>query len=314
MCLPIQKTICSKLATLASLQRPQNSFHQYLWKGQTRSLSLLGLKDSHISQDPLSPRSSEAKKTTAADINERGTAIIEELRSAVNIHFPLHPFTHKVSAGNSEEVMGKYMAMSQAFPFIQAGAYKDLVLRAIHRSQPISEEVEKTFVIGTFLCWDETGSQYLLQQEGMSALPKILDTKTQFHANLLRKDLQIIFNHTVEPNYCSDTQTYLLQLMKKLGASNKLERSAMMVAFEMHAERMIQELWKSLADSHSLQKENLIYFEAHVGGDDPAEAYHVALTQKLVQDLVSPKEKEEFFRFFMESYALNVSWCETICK
>ena len=271
---------------------------------QIRFLSLLGLQG-----DPITSKST--KKGPSKD----SLLLIQDLQKTVQTKFPTHPFTHQISRNNSERVMGRYYAMSQAFPFIQAGAYKDLVLRAISQQIPLTEEVEKTFTVGAFLCSDETGSHYLLQKQGMAALPNILDTKAGFHANLLKKDLEFIFGHPVGPDYCENTQIYLTRLMENLGAESKLKRGAMMVAFEMHAERMIQELWGSLTRELDLKKKDLGYFEAHVGGDDPAEAYHVALTQRLVQDLVlSPKEREDFTKLFIESYAMNIQWCEAICK
>ena len=68
-----------------------------------------------------------------------------------------HPFSTQVTAENSQRVSEAYFAMSQAFPFIQAGAYQNIILRAIKRNLQICPEVEKTFVVGSFLCWDETG-------------------------------------------------------------------------------------------------------------------------------------------------------------
>jgi hypothetical protein len=303
---------------LACAVKPNNT--SKIFENFQRSFSLLGLKQKPIllkENSPSSPKIVDKTTAHAKDIvtsSKRGAVIIENLQKTVEAKFPIHPFTSKISSSNSKNVMGKYFAMSQAFPYIQAGAYKDLVLRAIGKSRSISESIEKTFVIGAFLCWDETGSQYLLQQNGIKALPNILDTRTHFHANLLKKDLEQIFGDKIPPNYCKDTQEYLKELLKKLGAQSKLERSAMMVAFEMHAERMIQELWKSLSEAHELKKETLTYFEAHVGGDDPAEAYHVALTQRLVQDLISEKDMESFVSHFINAYRLNIDWCEKICE
>ena len=88
----------------------------------------------------------------------------------------------------------------------------------------------------------------------------------------------------------------------------------MMVAFEKHANQMINSLWNSLASIHGLEKNSLQYFETHVGGDDPAEAYHVRMTQRLVTSVVPKEEQDRFFSHFLDCYDLNYKWCAAICK
>lgn len=240
---------------------------------------------------------------------------VEDLEKTISAKFPEHPFSRGITFKNGERVMRSYFAMSQAFPYVQAGAYGNLALKAISRNKSIPVDVEKTFVVGSFLCWDETGGQWLLRNEGIAALPKVLDTRTHFHSNLLRNDLLKIFGKPLSPQYCPFTKDYLKELLTKLGSPSKLERGATMVAFEMHAKRMIESLWVSLANTYKIRdKSELIYFEAHVGEVDPGEAYHVDLTQKLIKGLVTSQESTRFLTFFDDAYAQNIRWCENICK
>lgn len=254
-----------------------------------------------ISSTPSIPTESEAP-----------ASLIAKLENIVSTNFPVHPFSHLVLPTNSERVMKSYFAMSQAFPYIQAGAYQKLIVSAMHRNQDISPQIERTFVIGSFLCWDETGSHHLLQQKGKQALPEILNTN-QFHANMLRADLRKIFNRELKPEYCRFTLPYLLELSARLGDENNEARCAGMVAFEMHANHMITALWDSLTNIHKLEKKDLAYFEAHVGGDDPAEAYHVAMTKRLIALTVKNKDQDVFLEHFKRNYLLNSQWCEDIC-
>lgn len=236
------------------------------------------------------------------------------LNALIEEKFPEHPFCTFLTKDNALNVMKRYFAMSEAFPYIQAGAYHNLIETAIKENRPITTDVEKTFVVGSFLSWDETGGNYLLRKEGMKGLPQILNTRQQFHSNLLRTDLIKIFGNPLEPDYCSVTRPYLLELMKRLGSENPIERCAMMVAFEMHAGRMIEGLWNSLVNIFNVKKEELTYFEIHVGGDDPAEEYHIKMTKKMIQNLITENHWEDFIKAFIDSYRLNYEWCRNICK
>lgn len=240
--------------------------------------------------------------------------LLEDLKQLSLSQFPKHPFSHKITNENACSVMKKYWAMSQAFPYVQAGAYKDIITKHILENAPVSEEVEKTFVVGSFLNWDECGGYYLLANQGTNALPQVLETKKHFHSNLLRQDMATLFQEKTKPHYDKATKVYLLDLMNRLGAHDPLQRGAGMVAFEMHAERMISSLWDSISRISNVSKDRLEYFSCHVGGDDPAEAYHVEMTQKLVQGLVKPEDTTLFIEHFLKSYAANVNWCDQICE
>ena len=247
---------------------------------------------------------------------EFGEEIIEDLKRIVEKEdYEIHPFTTDIKKDNLEQVLRSYFAMSQAFPYLQAGAYKDLILRCIHNNTGVPENVETSFVVGAFLSFDETGGNYLLRIKGFQALPEILETKVHFHASLLKKDIKSLVGRELSPDYSTPTREYLLSLLKELGSPDPTIRCAAMVAFEMHAGQMIEALWNKLQKIHpEKDKESLEYCRVHVGGDDPQEEYHKMLTQKMVSRLVAPQEREKFLRSFCENYSLNFNWCSEICK
>jgi hypothetical protein len=108
------------------------------------------------------------------------------------------------------------------------------------------------------------------------------------------------------------TRDYLTELYAGLSHSGSLERCATMVAFELHAQRMISGLWGALAASNQVQKDELSYFRIHVGGEDPAEPYHVALTCGMIERLVPAEQQARFLERFEARYAANVTWCRSI--
>ncbi|MFI0435082.1 MAG: hypothetical protein ACH350_05075 [Parachlamydiaceae bacterium] len=246
--------------------------------------------------------------------SKKSDELTAKLNEIVAQHFAIHPFVNGVTQDNAKNVLKGYFAMSQAFPYLQAGAYKDIIISSILKNQPISKEIDESFVVGTFLSFDETGGNYLLRTEGIQALPKLLNTEDLFHASLLSKDMQAIFGENIQPNYEYPTNDYLLTLLNGLGSQDRIERCATMVAFEMHAGQMIEALWNAL---HSLYphhaKDSLQYFQVHVGGDDPQEEYHKMLTQKMVDSAISFEKKRVFLEAFKEKYENNFSWCATLC-
>jgi hypothetical protein len=223
-----------------------------------------------------------------------------------------HPFQDCVNDENVLRVMRRYFAMSQAFPYLQAGAQKDHIFRCLENGVPINREVEITTVVGSFLVWDETGGNHILSTGGIPALPRILETGTNFHANLLSKDLRRMFNTDIEPAYTPETKEYLIRLFEGLANPDAVERCAWMVAFEMHAGRMIEALWESLSKLFDMPKDELTYFHIHVGGDDPAEPHHVAMTAKMIEALVPFEEQGRFLRSFERAYRANIEWCAAI--
>ena len=61
-------------------------------------------------------------------------AMIEELSRRIGERFPIHPFRDRVNKDNFEAVIADYLAMSIAFPFIQAGAIHQTYKATLERS------------------------------------------------------------------------------------------------------------------------------------------------------------------------------------
>lgn len=236
----------------------------------------------------------------------------QQLNEIIDSRYSPHPFEEGVESQHLLPLLQNYLAMSQAFPYLQAGAQKDLIFAAIQNDEDVPMDVEVTSVVGNYLCWDETGGHYTLSRHGISGLPRILETFKTFHANHLRRDIERL-GGSARPSYSPVTREYLTKLYEGLAHTSPLERCATMVAFELHAQRMISGLWGALAASHpGVQKNDLSYFRIHVGGDDPAEPYHVALTCGMLERLVPPEQKSLFLERFEERYARNVAWCRDI--
>lgn len=233
------------------------------------------------------------------------------IASTLKDKFSIHPFSRYMRPDNVMQVLRQYLAMSQAFPYLQAGSQKELIFECMEQNTSIPLDVEITSVVGNFLTWDETGGHSVTMRKGNEGLPDILNT-WNFHANLLRDDIKSILGEDIEPDYSPATTAYLKTLYEGLANRDAVTRCAAMVAFEYHAERMIESLWTSLSDLYPDQKETLKYFHTHVGGDDPAEAYHVAMTSRMLELLVPSDKSDTFLREFEHFYAVNVNWCESI--
>ena len=77
---------------------------------------------------------------------------------------------------------------------------------------------------------------------------------------------------------------------------------------------MIDSLWNYVVQRTGINKDELKYFATHVGGDDPAEAYHVGMTTNMIANLVPTEDQERFVREFLNAYRINIEWCESIAK
>jgi hypothetical protein len=232
------------------------------------------------------------------------------LQNIVSQNFPIHPFEKAIQANRLESLSAQYFAMSQAFPNLQAGAQKVLYDHHIEIDGKIPEEVEITTAVGAFLVADEVGVIYALRN-GISGLPTILNTRG-FHTNMLEDDIERIVGKKIKPDYSVQTKKYLENLFAGLSSTDKITRVATMVAFETHAERMIKGLWNTIANLTNIKKDELDYFRTHVGGDDPAEKYHVQTTTEMIEKLVSFNEIPTFLSEFKRAYNNNVEWCRAI--
>jgi hypothetical protein len=223
-----------------------------------------------------------------------------------------HPYANISPDADYHFIMRNFFAMSQAFPYLQAGAQQPYIFKCMEENADIPVEVEMTSVVGNFLCWDETGGLYPTLAQGLKALPRILETH-RFHANILRKDIEFIFGEALKPDYSQLTNHYLRSLFNKLSSFDHIERAANMISFEAHAEHMITALWESLCDRFQLIPKDLGYFNMHVGGDDPAEVYHVQMTQSLLEKLVTTESDElKMGEAIKNAYELNRKWCQDV--
>lgn len=224
-----------------------------------------------------------------------------------------HPFGH-IDQPDIEDMMANYLAMSQAFPYLQAGSQKDLFYGYLASGKPIDRDLEVTTIVGNFLSWDETGGLHALLRKKMAGVSDILNTDVNFHSNILQRDLDTIFGHSVIPKYSENTRLYLEELLENLSSADAVERCATMVSFEIHANQMITSLWGTLITTFpDFSKSDLRYFFMHVGGDDPAEKYHVEMTEKMISIIVDTEEKQrKFINHFEKMYRLHINWCAAI--
>lgn len=237
----------------------------------------------------------------------------QQLDAYVSSTYPRHPFEHGIDRRNMEPLLLAYFAMSQAFPHLQSSAQRDGIFEAIANNVDLEPAYEITSVVGNFLSWDETGGHACVLGQGNAGLPEVVRTRSQFHANILRSDLALILGRDdVAPSYGPETRSYLMKLHDGLASPDAVRRCATMVAFELHAARMIDALWGSLSDLTGLPRERLQYFAVHVGGADPAEAYHVEMVSRMIDALVPAEASEHFFACFRKAYDDNVNWCESI--
>ncbi|EKD91591.1 MAG: hypothetical protein ACD_29C00478G0006 [uncultured bacterium] len=236
---------------------------------------------------------------------------MEHLEAIIDRDYPVHPFYEIPDNADFSRILANFLALSQAFPYLQSASQHKLIFDSIEHNKDVPEHVELTSVVGNFLCWDEMGGFYLMLASGLKGLPRILETR-RFHANLLKKDLKAIFNDEIKPEYSDVTRDYLKRLHDGLSNLDPVLRVAQMVAFETHANRMISALWDSLAKNYPVEKNKLSYFYTHVGGEDPAEVYHVEMTSKLVEKLVPEDRQTEFEEAFKKAYAINYDWCKSL--
>lgn len=234
--------------------------------------------------------------------------------SIVSNSLDRHPFSKITSKNQILSLLPHYLAMSLAFPYLQAGSQASIIIETINSNVDIAEHIELTSVVGNFLCWDETGGAFVLEKFGKVGLPKILQTRKWLHANLLRDDIQKLSGNTVTPNFSEPTRSYLLSLMEGLSDKDPVVRTAYMVAFEVHANTMINALWKSICNNFDHRPEDLIYFMCHVGGDDALESYHVAMVEELVRKVVPGTEEQKFLSVATKAMQENINWCAAIVE
>jgi len=240
-------------------------------------------------------------------------AIVDELNRRIGERFREHPFRNGVNKENFAAVSADYLAMSIAFPFIQAGAIHATYKAALRAGGDTDKNAEITGAIGAYLVWDEVGGHKLTLESGNQGLLQLPATRRNYHAHWLRRDLRTILGKDVQPHRSAATTRYLDQLLDGLSDSRRNRNVAYMIGFECHAQEMIGALWDAVCASFDLpHDERLVYFWGHVGGHSPAEAVHVEMTRMMVAELVPPDRRDEFIELCLEGYALNFQWCEAI--
>ena len=75
---------------------------------------------------------------------QASAAIIEELSRRIGERFLDHPFRSGVNKDNFEAVIAEYLAMSIAFPFIQAGAIHETYKAALRAGGDTDKNAEIT--------------------------------------------------------------------------------------------------------------------------------------------------------------------------
>ncbi len=240
-----------------------------------------------------------------------GEVVLDQLTKVVGEDFENHPFTYGVTKDNFELLISNYLAMSLAFPYLQAGVQYRLIANCIQQNRDVPRDVEITAAVGAFLTWDEVGGHAIVQKYGNNGLPMILDTE-RFHANLLRGDIRAILGKELGPEFSPPTGEYLKRLEYGLSSLDPVIRVSHMVAFEKHAGRMIDALWSSIVNLYGLEKDSLSYFQTHVGGDDPAEEYHIQMTERMIKETILEHDVYRLFDYFKDAYALSFNWCEKI--
>jgi hypothetical protein len=243
---------------------------------------------------------------------KNGIALHRSAEDAISRAFPTHPFDDPVQPHRFEPLLAEYLGMSTAFPYLQAGAQREVILHHITTGTDVTADDETTLVVGAFLTWDETGGNHHLLDHGMQGLPGVLATRQHFHSALLRDDIRAIVGHEVKAAFSPATRDYLHSLSQGLSSLDPVTRVAYMVSFEAHAERMITALWERISETFPVRRDDLSYFRGHVGGDDPAEAYHVAMTASMIAKVVPQERFPEFLDRLVDAYGSHIRWCRAI--
>lgn len=195
--------------------------------------------------------------TVRPDLPTNETAMHNAVDDTIARAFPVHPFEKPLPKEGFNPLLAEYLGMSVAFPYLQAGAQKDIIFHHIRTGTDVSLDAEITLAVSAFLAWDETGGNYRLLKMGMEGLPGVLETRRHFHSALLRDDIRKILGHDVKAAFSPATRDYLGALYEGLASANPITRVAYMVSFESHAERMIMGLWNRIAETFPVQKDDL---------------------------------------------------------
>jgi hypothetical protein len=105
-------------------------------------------------------------------------ALLDEIHAIIEAEYAVHPFSKtSITKDNAATVLRQYIAMSQAFPYLQvsavpcilglevgylltlsivgmqAGVGKDFIFKSMENNTDMPKDIERTFVVGMFICW-----------------------------------------------------------------------------------------------------------------------------------------------------------------
>lgn len=239
--------------------------------------------------------------------------VLARVSAQLQERHPVHPFLEGIRRDNFEQVAAEFLGLSVSFPYIQAGAIHRSFEHALAASGDADANTEVTSAVGAFLVWDELGGHHAVRQLGDQGLLQLTRPAQLFHSHMLRRDLASLLGRPVQPAYSPATKAYLDGLLDGLSDARGNRNVANMVAFEQHASDALESLWEAVARVFDVPKdEQLAYFHTHVGGDSPAEAVHVELTQRMVDDLVADDARDEFVEHAVQAYDASIRWCRAI--
>jgi hypothetical protein len=245
--------------------------------------------------------------------NDGVNTLLEELDRRIAELFPGHPFDRNMNGENFERAIADFLAISIAFPYIQAGAIYENYRRTARSHGDTNRNVEITSAIGSFLVWDEFGGYLLSRKHGDEGLLHLTKTGGNFHSNLLRADIEKVLGKPIEPKWSAASDEYLNALLDGLSDERDSRNVACMIAFEKHAHVVIEAVWDAINRIFGIPKDSrLKYFYEHVGGDAPAEEFHIEMVQRMIGDLVPEQGREEFLAACIAEYAASIRWCEAI--
>jgi len=131
------------------------------------------------------------------EIRQTTTDPVDDVARAIAERYPVHPFSVGIHRENFEAVIAEYLAMSIAFPFLQAGAIHACYAAALRVKGDTDKNAEIVGAIGAFLVWDEMGGHELTLAHGERGLLRLPQTRLNFHSNLLRSDIRAVLGHDV---------------------------------------------------------------------------------------------------------------------
>lgn len=241
-------------------------------------------------------------------------SILDRLDTLLNQRFPVHPFDRDISRDEFETMIPDYVAMSTAFPFIQAGALCACFESYQSRGIGVDERLAVSTAVAAYVVWDEFGAIGGNTVDGLAGIKILPNFDRKFHFALLTRDLERLLGRALGP--ClpgTATAAYLAAL--KAGLSDPVDNQCIvhMLAFERHAMAMISSLDRMVKRIFGPeQARGLEYFDTHVGSDSEGEAIHVAMTGGMINRLVEPEQVERFLDRCVEAYALSYNWCEQL--